>query len=1202
MGTIMVLILMYSGSVFAASENSSQEVMAAGGDLQKISTSEAVGLTYHSHVQTYGWEPIWVTSGGRSGTEGQSLRLEGIEIMLTGDLPEGAKIEYRAHVENQGWEKYWSSNGNAAGSQAQSLRMEAIQIRLVNMPDYTIEYRTHVQNKGWESVWSKNGETAGTEGQSLRLEAIQIRIIKKNADLTDYNQILAMAKIAVKTDYTSYSWNNLQAVIKANVATVKSTQEQVDAATEAIETAYYGLESVANAKVYSSAGTYGPGTGLETVSQDVIIESDGVILQNIHITGDLIISEAVGQGNVTLNNITVDGETYVRGGGKNSIHINGGNYKRITIQETASGQVRIVATNSNGLDVIIAEEAASEEVILEGSFDAVTVNAAKMKISTRSNTTIREMTVSKVGAGSQITLDDNSRIDRMVFNGKADIKGRGAIGNAQVNANNVTYEKAPEQQTVAKTVKVPPVIQEIKVPVTAITLAGAGNLTSLAKGETLQLTAAIAPSNATNTLLTWTIVNGTGSASVSNTGVVTGLTVGTVTAYATARDGSGKVGSLSLTIKEPTVAAIATVSSINSGTVNPTFTISLTNDTFTDAAGTLSNWTTAMGSTGLKIASVLRYSSNQVIIGTTGTAAAGSITFKANAAALTKNLASNTVTVAVNPIMVSSITVTGFGGATTVNQGSNLQMQATVLPSNAVNTQVTWSVVNGTGTATISASGYLTAVTGGTVTVKATAVDGSAIVGTATITVQEVSAGVIASATTILKGASDPKIVVTLTNDSFSAYAESSTLWTVGTGTTGLTVTGVTSNSPTQVTISTSGTAAVGSLTIQASAGAMSKKVASNTLTFTIEQPVLSEVTVSGSKTVGNTLTAAVKPTAATVNYQWQRANSIDGTYVNIGGATAATYKLLAGDEGKYIKVIAVGTGNYTAEVASVPIMCEKPATVAPATASFDKASQADLLITLTPNGKTLKNINDGITNLILETDYTVSGNVYTIKKEYLSGKSNGDVTLTFVMSDDISTTTVVTVSGVVPGNATVSPTTVSFDKSKPDDVVVNLSASGRTLTSISDGTKNLVLDTDYTILNNYYTIKKEYLIQQLVGSLTLTFTMSGGTAPTVACTITESDIIPPTLSNVTTGPVTAGTAVSATSTEKGRLYLVPAATAANRAAIEVAGSETNGRTIAVLANQAANLNTTGLTAGPYKVYAIDESGNVSNGTEITIN
>jgi hypothetical protein len=73
-------------------------------------------------------------------------------------------------------------------------------------------------------------------------------------------------------------------------------------------------------------------------------------------------------------------------------------------------------------------------------------------------------------------------------------------------------------------------------------------------------------------------------------------------------------------------------------------------------------------------------------------------------------------------IPATSVTVNGTAGASTitVNAGT-LQMIATVLPANATDKTVTWSVVNGTGQATISATGLLSAIRNGTVTVVATA-------------------------------------------------------------------------------------------------------------------------------------------------------------------------------------------------------------------------------------------------------------------------------------------------------------------------------------------------------------------------------------------------------------------------------------------------------------------------------------------------
>lgn len=83
-------------------------------------------------------------------------------------------------------------------------------------------------------------------------------------------------------------------------------------------------------------------------------------------------------------------------------------------------------------------------------------------------------------------------------------------------------------------------------------------------------------------------------------------------------------------------------------------------------------------------------------------------------------------------VPTTNITVTGAGGATTVKNNETLLMSASILPANATNKNVVWSVEAGTGTAEISTGGLLTAKNVGTVTVKAT--QGS-VVGTLVVTI-----------------------------------------------------------------------------------------------------------------------------------------------------------------------------------------------------------------------------------------------------------------------------------------------------------------------------------------------------------------------------------------------------------------------------------------------------------------------------------
>ncbi len=88
------------------------------------------------------------------------------------------------------------------------------------------------------------------------------------------------------------------------------------------------------------------------------------------------------------------------------------------------------------------------------------------------------------------------------------------------------------------------------------------------------------------------------------------------------------------------------------------------------------------------------------------------------------------------PVAVTSVVVNSAGDVTSIaTPAGTLQMSATVAPANATNQNVTWLTIPGTGSANITNTGLLTAVTNGDVTVKATANDGSGVFGTKIITI-----------------------------------------------------------------------------------------------------------------------------------------------------------------------------------------------------------------------------------------------------------------------------------------------------------------------------------------------------------------------------------------------------------------------------------------------------------------------------------
>ncbi len=112
-------------------------------------------------------------------------------------------------------------------------------------------------------------------------------------------------------------------------------------------------------------------------------------------------------------------------------------------------------------------------------------------------------------------------------------------------------------------------------------------------------------------------------------------------------------------------------------------------------------------------------------------------------------------------------------------------------------------------------------------------------------------------------------------------------------------------------------------------------------------------------------------------------------------GLPAGSYGLkIYGEDwnGDYRTDYATGTPYTAAVTVTDPV----DASVAPASAVFDKYEPADIDITKSDGTFTLDAVKTGTDTLERDTDYTVSGNTVTLKKIFLDGLSEGAHTITF--------------------------------------------------------------------------------------------------------------------------------------------------------------------------------------------------------------
>lgn len=195
--------------------------------------------------------------------------------------------------------------------------------------------------------------------------------------------------------------------------------------------------------VIDKAGTYG-GTEVDYQMEkgNVTVNVADVTLKNMVIDGDLILAEGIGEGEVTLENVTVKGDTHVLGGGANSIYIKNSKMAKIFVNKK-NGQIRIVAQgtstfgtitaqsgvkleeqnlmNSEGFAEIVIDENADGEIVLEGNFSKVTVKAE----------------------GITLRIPEGSSVGELKIEKKISVVGTGTIEKAIIFVNGVTFEKAP---------------------------------------------------------------------------------------------------------------------------------------------------------------------------------------------------------------------------------------------------------------------------------------------------------------------------------------------------------------------------------------------------------------------------------------------------------------------------------------------------------------------------------------------------------------------------------------------------------------------------------------------------------------------------------------------------------------------------------------------------------------------------------------
>ena len=182
-------------------------------------------------------------------------------------------------------------------------------------------------------------------------------------------------------------------------------------------------------------------TEVSSNGKNVIINTPDVTLQNTVIDKDLILSEGVGEGDITLENVTVKGALIVKGGGIHTVTLKNCNINNVSVQKK-SAPVRILTQGGS-----VANTTVTTSCILEGDFDTVNVSYPT-DVTTRGN--VQTMVLSaKTNLNAEGTIQNVTVLQNAQ---NTIIKGAGVVKNVTVEAENVNVETANTNVVVAKNI------------------------------------------------------------------------------------------------------------------------------------------------------------------------------------------------------------------------------------------------------------------------------------------------------------------------------------------------------------------------------------------------------------------------------------------------------------------------------------------------------------------------------------------------------------------------------------------------------------------------------------------------------------------------------------------------------------------------------------------------------------------------------
>jgi hypothetical protein len=171
------------------------------------------------------------------------------------------------------------------------------------------------------------------------------------------------------------------------------------------------------------------GTYTSVPDGSVMINVPDVTLKDVVVNGDLILGDGVGDGNVTLHNVTVTGRTLIRGGGIHSIKITGTSNLQNIVIARVNGKLRVFAEDGTEIGEILVD--GEDDVTIEGTVGSITLAAGDVTV-TAVNAQIG--TASITGENSYIIVAAGSAINKLTVDAaNAAVEVSGTVTDIVIN-------------------------------------------------------------------------------------------------------------------------------------------------------------------------------------------------------------------------------------------------------------------------------------------------------------------------------------------------------------------------------------------------------------------------------------------------------------------------------------------------------------------------------------------------------------------------------------------------------------------------------------------------------------------------------------------------------------------------------------------------------------------------------------------------